>query len=75
MFYGGFFQMLRKGLRGHKRFSDSDEFQDVNMLKKYCKAGNFIMEVFYACNFHLFLQLKLAKVVGYERIKVALHLI
>lgn len=54
MFYG-FFQMLQKGLRGHKRFSDSDEFQDVNLLKKYCKAGNFIMEVFYACNFHLFL--------------------
>lgn len=38
----GVFQMLQKGLRGHKRFSDSDEFQDVNMLKKYCKAGSFI---------------------------------
>lgn len=74
MFYGFFFKCFEKDWED-TRGSDSDEFQDVNMLKKYCKAGNFIMEVFYACNFHLFLQLKLAKVVGYERIKVALHLI
>lgn len=56
MFYGVFSNASKRTERTQEvQFSDSDELQDVNMLKKYRKAGNFMMEVFYACNFHLFL--------------------